>query len=216
MLIRDVMTTNVVTIASNTSLADARRIMDAHRIRRIPVVDKGKLVGIVNKPALDRAGPSQLTTFSVHELTYLLSKVTIREVMSKDLVTISPTSTVEEGVALAQAHKIGALLVVEAGRLVGIATTNDFFYKMLNPILGIGEPGSRISVVDCCKPVDIKKALDVIEQQGAELVNLFTMFNKENGERSLVFHVTTEEPAAIMGIISDLQSKGFKVEQRER
>lgn len=216
MLIRDVMTTNVVTVPSNTSLADARRIMDAHRIRRIPVVDKGKLVGIINKTALDRSGPSQLTTFSVHELSYLLSKVTIREVMSKELVTISPNSTVEEGVSLAQAHRIGALLVVEEGRLVGIATTNDFFYKILNPILGIGEPGARISVVNCCKLADIKKALDVLGRQGAELVNMFTMVNKESGEQSCVFHLTTEDAAKIMGIIGELQSQGFKVEQRAR
>ena len=66
MIVADVMTTNVVSISSNTSLAEARRIMDAHRIRRLPVIDWGKLVGIVTKDALDRTGPSQLTTFSVH------------------------------------------------------------------------------------------------------------------------------------------------------
>ena len=213
MLIRDVMTTNVVTITSSTSLADARRIMDAHRIRRLPVVDKGKLVGVVNKATLDRAGPSQLTTFSVHELTYLLSKLTIREVMSKDPVTIGPDATVEEGVALAQAHKIGALLVVEDKRLIGIATTNDFFYKILNPILGIGEPGSRISVMNCCKAPDIRKALEIMEKQGADIVSMFTMTNKETGEQACVFHVGAEDPSAI---ITELRNHGFKVEQRAR
>ena len=70
MMIADVMKTNVVTIPSTTSLAEARRIMTAHNIRRLPVVDRQKLVGIVTRDALDRMGPSQLTTFSVNELIY--------------------------------------------------------------------------------------------------------------------------------------------------
>jgi acetoin utilization protein AcuB len=74
------MTANVVTIPSCTSLADATRIIGAHRIRRLPVVDKGKLVGLVLRDTLDKAGASRLTNFSMHELSYLLSKVTVREV----------------------------------------------------------------------------------------------------------------------------------------
>ena len=108
MFVRDIMTTNVVTIPSSTPLADARRIMDAHGIRRIPVVDKGKLVGVVSRDALDKAGPSTLTTFSMHEITYLLSKITVREVMKTDLVTGSPDATVEEAVALAQSRRVGS------------------------------------------------------------------------------------------------------------
>jgi acetoin utilization protein AcuB len=159
MFIRDVMTTNVVTIPSSTSLADARRIMDAHRIRRLPVVDKGRLVGVVSRDGLDKAGPSKLTTFSMHELSYLLTKITVREIMKTDLVTVPPDATVEEAVALAQAKKVGTLLVVDAGRLVGITTTNDFFYKIANPILGIDEPGIRFSVHKWREIADLQKIL---------------------------------------------------------
>ena len=77
MIISDVMTTNVVSIPSHTSLAEARKILDAHHLRRLPVIDRGKLVGIVTKDALDRMGPSQLTTFSMHELGYLVNKITV-------------------------------------------------------------------------------------------------------------------------------------------
>ena len=110
MYMSDVMTTNVVTIPSTTSLADARRIMNAHRVKRLPVVDKGRLLGIVTKDRLDTFGPSQLTTFSIHELGYLLAKLTVKEAMVRDVVTISPDATWEEGVALAQSKKAGALL----------------------------------------------------------------------------------------------------------
>jgi len=74
-IVSDVMSTNVVTISSHTSLAEARRILDSHGFLRLPVMDKEKLVGVVTKEALDRTGPSQLTTFSVHEKSYLLIKV---------------------------------------------------------------------------------------------------------------------------------------------
>ena len=106
MLISDIMKTNVVSISSSTSLAEARRIMDAHNIRRLPVIDRMKLVGIVTKDDLDKMGPSQLTTFRVNELVYMLNKITVKDVMHKDVVTVPPETTIEEAVAIAQARKI--------------------------------------------------------------------------------------------------------------
>ena len=90
MLISDVMKTNVVSIPSTTSLAEARRIMDAHKIRRLPVIDNLKLEGIVTKDDLDKMGPSQLTTFSVNELVYMLNRITVKDVMHKDVITVPP------------------------------------------------------------------------------------------------------------------------------
>ena len=146
MLIRDIMTTNVVSIPSNTSLADARRIMDAHRVKRLPVVDKERLVGIVTKNALDKAGPSELTTFSKHELTYLVNSLTVKQVMSEDLVTISPDANVEYALSLifAQMNKSRAFLVMKNNRLVGIVTTRDFLYSVLSPMVGTSKPGSIV------------------------------------------------------------------------
>lgn len=142
MLIRDIMTTNVVSISSTTSLADARRIMDVHRVKHLPVIDKEKLVGMVTLNALDKAGPSAITAFSKQELNYLLNRLTVKEIMSRDLVTISPDASVEEAVALARLNKSRLLLAMENGRLVGIVTTNDFFYNVLDRMLGIDQTGA--------------------------------------------------------------------------
>jgi acetoin utilization protein AcuB len=109
--------------------------MDSNHFRRLPVADRGKLVGIVTKDGLDKAGPSQLTTFSIHELTYLLSKIKVRDVMRKDVFTGTPDMTIKEATALGQSGKIGSMVVLEANKVVGILTTNDIFYKVLNPIL---------------------------------------------------------------------------------
>jgi acetoin utilization protein AcuB len=213
MRVGDVMTTNVVTIPSHTNLADARRIIDAHRIRRLPVVDRGKLVGIVTKDALDRTGPSQLTTFSIHEIGYLLSKVTVKEIMQKDVVTVTPDMTVEEAVALAQSKRVGALIVTEGERIVGIATTNDFFYKILNPMLGIGMAGSRIVVRNCCQGPEIEKVVAAINKLGIKIVTLSTVTFPEAQKHDLMLHLDTEDPGAVIEAVKKL---GFSVEERAR
>jgi acetoin utilization protein AcuB len=213
MFVRDIMTTNVVTIPSSTPLADARRIMDAHGIRRIPVVDKGKLVGVVSRDALDKAGPSTLTTFSMHEITYLLSKITVREVMKTDLVTVSPDATVEEAVAMAQSRRVGSLLVLEDRRLVGIATTNDFFYKIANPILGIDKPGARFVIRNIKDIADLQRILGTIDKFKTEIVTLYTIARPDTGEMDFTAHLNTADPGAV---IEALRKNGYEVQERAR
>jgi len=213
MIVSDVMTTNVVTIPSSTSLADARRILDAHRFRRLPVVDRGKLVGIVTKDALDRTGPSQMTTFSMHEISYLLNKITVVEAMRREVVTVSPNATVEEAVALAQHKKVGALVVIEGDKIVGIVTTNDSFYKVLNPILGIDTPGSRIVVRGCHKGPDVEKAIAAINSTGLEITTLFTIEFPEVGKHDLVVHLASSDCTPACEAVRKL---GFTIEERGR
>lgn len=213
MRVRDVMTTEVVTIASSTPLSDARRILDAHGFKRLPVVDKGKLVGVVSRDALEKAGPSKLTTFSMHEISYLLSRLTVKKVMKRDLITVSPDATVEEAVALAQNKRVGSLLVVENGRLVGIATTNDFFYKIANPILGIDKPGVRFSIHNCCGVSELQRALGVIGKFDADIVTLYTMAHPDTGRHDLIMHLDLKEPAVLL---DKLRKAGFEVHERAR
>ena len=213
MIVSDVMSTNVVTIPSHTSLAEARRIMDAHNVRRLPVVDRGKLVGVVTRDALERTGPSQLTTFSVHEMSYLLNKITVEKAMHKEVVTVSPETTVEEAVALAQRKKVGSLIVVKDETIVGITTTNDFFYKVLNHILGIGMPGSRIVVKNCHKGSDVEKAVAAINKSGVEIVTLFTIDLPEVQKHDLVVHLECDDCTPV---IKSLQDAGYEVGERAR
>ena len=213
MLVRDVMSTNVVTIPSNTSLADARQIMEAHHIRRLPVVDKGKLVGIVTRDALDKAGPSRLTTFSIQELTYLLGKLTVKEAMATEPVTISPDATVEESVALAQSRKVGATLVIERNILVGIVTTNDLFYRILNPILGIGKAGVRIHVHNCGEVEQVTGVLKVISEFKLKAITMFTLAHPDTGIPDFTVHLDTSDASKV---IEELTKRGYDVHERAR
>mgnify|MGYP006269597931 CR=1 FL=1 len=209
MLLRDVMSTNVGSVPSNTTLADARRILDAHGVRRLPVIDKGKLVGVVTKDALDKSGPSTLTTFSIHELSYLLSKITVAKVMRRDVVTATPEMTVEEGVALAQSKKVGMLIIMESGKVVGVATTNDFFYKVLNPVLGISMAGCRIEIQNCYEGPDLEKVLSVVNKLGVKINTLYTI-DFPDVRHDLLIHISTEDCRRDVEAVEKLGYKGVE------
>jgi acetoin utilization protein AcuB len=213
MLISDIMNTNVISIASTTSLAEARKIMDAHKVHRLPVIDHLKLVGIVTKDDLDKMGPSQLTTFSVNELVYMLNRITVKDVMHKDVSAVPPETTLEEAVAIAQTRKIGSLVISENDRVIGIATTNDIFMAILNPLLGIGMAGSRIVVINCFSGPDIEKVIRAINDLKVTITNLFVSEFPIAKKHDLFIHLATEDPSEVASAIEKI---GFSVVIRKR
>src|SRR3972149_11924288 len=96
MKIKDVMTKNPMTVGSDTLVLDAQKIMKENNIRRLPVVDKGKLVGIVTQHDLLEASPSPATSLGIHELNYLLAKMKVKEIMKKNPITLTPDTPFEE------------------------------------------------------------------------------------------------------------------------
>jgi len=212
MKVRDIMSQNVVTISSNTSIADAKTIMEAHRIRRLPVVDKGKLIGIVTERGLEKVSPSKATTLTVWELSYLLEKTTVKEIMEKVVVTVNPDMDAEEAIALAQSHKVGSLIVIEDNAVVGITTTNDFFYKIINPLLGIGMPGSRIEITGAGDGKHIEKILSETNKLGLKVTSIHI---EEEGkpEKDLCIHIDSESVSELMDW---LKSNGYTAKIRNR
>src|SRR5512134_2408017 len=133
MRVRNIMSSPVVSVQSDMPVLEAAKMMKEKRIERLPVVDGSKLMGIVTKDRVLRASPSMATSLSLHEIHYLFAKLTVREIMQKEVVTVNPDSTVENAVRLAQERRVGCLPVIEDGKVIGILTTNDFFYLVLNP-----------------------------------------------------------------------------------
>jgi acetoin utilization protein AcuB len=213
MLISDVMNTNVISVTSNTSIAEARAIMKANKISRLPVIDRNVLVGVIAKQGLDRTGPSKLTTYTVSELVYLMNKITVKEVMRRDVVTIEPNATIEEAVAIAQSRKVGILIVVENNRVIGIATTTDIFQALLNPLLGIRQSGSRIVVINCFKGPEIEKVISIINRLNVGLVNFFVSEFPISGKHDLMVHLDTDDPSAV---VEEIKKSGFSVVVRHR
>ena len=215
MYVRDIMTTNVLTVSSNTSIIKAKRIMEAKKLKRLPVVDDGKLVGMVGVQRLDRIAPPERSR-SVWELTYSLGSIyrtRVGQIMKTDVVTVTPDMTAEEAVALAQAKKVGALLVLEKGKLVGMITTNDFFYRIVNRVLGIGEPGCRIEITGGGEGKALEEIITTINRMGLKIITLHIMKQDRGTKRDVVVHVDGDNVDALM---SELKEKGYEASLRKR
>lgn len=126
MIVKEIMTKNPVTISPDESVPSAVALLKSHGFRRLPVMDRGKLIGIVTDRDLKEAMPSSATSLSIWEVTYLLGKLKVHEVMSKSVVTVAEDARVEDAAYTLLRHKFGALPVVDAkGELVGIVTVTD-------------------------------------------------------------------------------------------
>lgn len=213
MYVRDVMTMNVISVPGKTSIADAKKIMDAHKIRRLPVVERGKLIGMVTEHRLDAYTPSKATSLSVWEIGYLLGNTSVKDIMEKNVVIVNPDMTVEEALGMAQQKKVGSLPVVENGRLVGIVTTNDFFYKVANPTLGIGLPGTRVEVKGGPDKMILQDICVSTFQKGINILTLHMIASTATGEKDIVVHVDTDN---VKEMVDELKDKGYDVNLRSR
>lgn len=208
MRIRDLMTKNPITVESDTLVLDAQKIMSQNNIRRLPVVDKGKLKGIITKHDLLEASPSPATSLSVHELNYLLSKMKVKEIMKKDPITLTSDTPFEEALRIGQEKKVGSFPVVENGKLVGIATESDIV-RFLTRVLGIREEGSRITIEGLGgKLGDLEKIIQIVDQHQTVILSMMTLPRPEKKDWMIVLRLktTTLDP-----IVKDFKKAGFNV-----
>lgn len=192
MLVRDIMTTDVITVSTSTPVGEAQRIMKEHNFRRLPVVDNGRLVGLVTEPRLERVKPHTSAPL-LWQITYLVSHTTVGNVMRKRVVTIKPTDTVEKAIAKAQSAKVGTVIVLDKSIVVGICTTNDFFYKIVNPTLGIGESGVRILVSGDTIAPTAKKIIDCVSKLGIEIKMLWGIPSSTSHKKDIIVHLEAED-----------------------
>jgi acetoin utilization protein AcuB len=141
------MKTNLVTVSPETSIFKARELMDTRKISQLPVTDgRAHLMGIVTDRDLRQAWASPATTLSVHELTYVLQKLTVANIMTRKVITATPDMTIERAARLIHDNKISALPVLKDEKLVGIITIIDLL-EVLVMALGLSEDSSRLSLL---------------------------------------------------------------------
>jgi acetoin utilization protein AcuB len=208
MRIRDVMTRNPITVDPETLVLDAQRIMKENNIRRLPVVDKGKLKGIITKHDLLEASPSPATSLSIHELNYLLSKMKVKEIMKKDPITFAPDAPFEEALRLGQEKKIGAFPVVENEKLVGIVTESDLV-RFVTRALGMNEEGSRITIEGLGgKLGDLERMIQIVDQHQTVILSMMTSPRPEKKDWMIILRLKTSNPDPI---VKDFKKAGFNV-----
>jgi acetoin utilization protein AcuB len=145
MRVQDWMTAPPLTVSPETGVFEARRLMQERRIRHLPVAGDGALLGILTDRDIRLNLPSPANTLSVWEVNYLLARLTVAEVMTRGVVTIGASRDVAAAAHLMLEHRIGALPVVEDGRLVGIITETDLLRALLHTQEAPGRPRVRAS-----------------------------------------------------------------------
>jgi len=145
MLVRMRMTKNPISVSPDTSILEAWKIMQNSQIRRLLVMDKGKLVGIVTERDLRSVSPSQATSLSIFEINYLLEKLKVKDAMTPNPITVDADAPIEEAALIMRDNKISALPVIENGEVVGIITESDVFRAFIE-MLGDGKKGLRYTL----------------------------------------------------------------------
>jgi len=184
------MTSKVITVDKNDSLGSALRLMRENRIRRLPVVSGGKLVGIVSDRDLKGALPSRATSLDVWELHGLIDRLKVADIMTKNVVTTTPDATIERVAQVMMEKKIEGIPVLDAkGSLVGIVTEGDVF-RALAEVTGVGKKTTRISLLIPDKPGSIMEVADLVRARAGRIYSILSTKAKvPNGQRELVMRV---------------------------
>lgn len=170
MIIERRMTRNPVTATPDMSVAEASAIMKREKVHRLPVLDKDKkLVGIISEKDILYASPSPVSSLSIHEMAYLLSQLTVKKLMTRDVVTISKDITVEEAARLMVDQDLSSLPVLEDGKLIGIVSKSDLF-KILLELFGARHYGIRMSFLVQDKPGAIAEISGALAQHGVDII----------------------------------------------
>lgn len=213
MLVGERMTRNPVTIEETASIDEGLHLMRERKVRRLPVLDaSGKMVGIVSDKDLLHAAPSPATSLSVHELHYLLAKLTIKQVMSSPVISVSSDTPLEEAARVMADSKIGGLPVLDGDQLVGIITETDVF-KILAELLGARTPGLRVTLrVHQGKGV-LAKLSQALSSLGANIISFATYAGDTPDRPLLMLKVSDIDPAKVRSALADLDAeiKDFRV-----
>ncbi len=194
MLIGERMSYPVVTAPPNMPINEALALMHKEHIRRLPVIEDGKLVGIVSDKELLNASPSPATSLSIWEMNYLISKIKLEDVMTTDVLTVNEDTPIEEGARIMADNKIGGLPVMRGDQLIGIITETDLF-KIFLELMGAREKGVRVTALVQNIPGTLAKLAQAISGQGGNFIALVGSLGDDPSNRMLTFKVVgmTEE-----------------------
>lgn len=177
MLVKNWMSKPAITIDAGASMNDAIKLLKTHNIKMLPVMEKGKLVGIVTDRDLKRASASDATSLEIHELLYLISKIKINEIMTKKPITVPEDYTVEETAEILLKHNISGVPVIDQYRdVVGTITQNDIF-RILISLTGVAKRGIQFGLEVEDRPGSIKEVTDIIREYGGRMASILTSYD---------------------------------------
>ena len=218
MLVKNWMSKNVITIDVNESMTHASGLMKENNIRGLPVMKNGELVGVVTDRDLKKASASDATTLDIHELLYLIAKIKIKEVMTKDPITILFDDTVEEAAEVLLDNKLsGAPVVNNEGELVGVITQADIF-RVLVSLTGVREKGLQFGFLLEDRPGSIKEVSDIIRKSDCRVVSIMSTRANQEGYRHVYIRACDCDRNRLEQLKAALKAKAnllYMVDRRE-
>jgi acetoin utilization protein AcuB len=204
------MSRNPITVTADTPIDEALQLMRTSKVRRLPVVDKKdrhKLVGIVSEKDLLYASPSPATSLSIYEIHYLVSKIKVADVMTKEVITVGEYTPLEEAARIMVDHKIGGLPVVRDGALVGIITETDLF-KIFLELLGAKEEGVRIAMLVPEQSGILATITREIADMGGNIISLGTFLGEDPANRLITVKVAGVEEKKL---VASMEALGMEI-----
>jgi acetoin utilization protein AcuB len=189
MIISRVMTKNPIFIHPDMSINEVRSLMDKEKVGHLPVLNKNNdLIGLVTREDLLRAGPTAATSLDMYEISYLLSKITVKDVMEKKVLTVEENEVVEEAARIMADNSVGCLPVKRGKLLVGITTDSDLFSVFVNAF-GARHPGVRITCSIQEKPGQVARLTQAIAEKGGNIVAFVTSEGDDLSRRRVTVKV---------------------------
>jgi len=212
MLVGERMSRPVISVQPDMPVQDTLALFRKEHIRRAPVLKDGKLVGIVSENDLLNASPSQVTSLSVWEINYLISKIKVSEVMTRKVITVKADTPIEEAARVMADNKFGGLPVVDGGRVVGIITETDLF-KIFLELMGAREPGVRVTAQVADTPGELAKLTKAIADIGGNFIAFGQFTGPESGTRLVTFKVAGNKKEAVKKAVEGVVQKFWDIRQ---
>ena len=206
MAVKDFMTRKVVYISPDTTVAHAADLMREQGLHRLPVIENDQLVGLVTEGTIAEASPSKATSLSIYEMNYLLNKTKVKDVMIRDVVTVSGYASLEDATYLMLKNKIGILPVVDNHQVYGVITDRDVFQAFLE-IAGYGEEGIRVRFIT---ENEVGKIVALIVEED---LNISHTVNIPRKDGKVVIEVQIDGKIDLTALKDKFEKEGIQVEE---
>lgn len=203
MLVKERMSQPVISVAPGLPIMEALNLMKRERIRRAPVMKNGKMIGIVSERDLLEASPSDATSLSVWEINYLLSRVQVKDVMTKEIISLEENTPIEDAARIMVDNKIGGLPVMRGKTVVGLITETDLFRVFLE-LMGARENGVRVTAMVVDKPGVLAKVTNAINDIGGNFISFGTFSGRDPAHREITFKVSGLDQSQVLAAVDPL------------
>lgn len=205
MRVKDRMRRSLVSVAQSDTLDHALTTLKRFNIRHLPVVKGDHVVGIVSDRDVKKAAPSPFDYPTAEEFRAFTSAVSIKDIMTKAVITVAPLTPIEEAASLMSQKRIGALPVVQEGRLVGMITETDVL-GVMTEMMGATQTGSRIEIEISASPGTLTEVIGIVEAQQVEIASLVTLPAREGARRLVILRLRTINPDPV---VRALEERGY-------